>query len=78
MKFLLNIDCNNAAFGEDDNARAFEVARILQDIRRRLLLVDMRGNYGDARGGWTGHFQTIYDANGNDVGRYAFKPDDYQ
>jgi hypothetical protein len=74
MRFNLFIDCDAPAFGDNDNARALETARILQDIARRLLTVNARGDYTDARGGWTGHYQTILDADGNDVGRYAFKP----
>lgn len=58
-RFTLAMDCDHAAFGDDP---APEAARILRAIADRL----------DAEGAaW--HFQTIHDANGNDVGRWRLR-----
>lgn len=82
MRFNLFIDVDNDAF---QPAPYEETARILRAIADRLDTVvlapvkksgaasDALGDYGDRRGGWTGHYQTVLDINGNDVGRYAFK-----
>lgn len=85
MKFTLTIDVDNDAFQPDPYA---ETAAILRSIAGRI--EDARpprstrrgpedeNRLGDyANGAWTGHFQTVLDSNGNDVGRYAFKPDAY-
>jgi hypothetical protein len=57
MGFNLAIHTENAAFDED--ALAPEVARILREIAARL-------------DGWDGYdkYQTVFDSNGNDVGRF--------
>lgn len=59
MKFTLEIDCDNAAFGDTDSERGDEVARVLRDLARRVadgyLMVYLR------------------DANGNTVGTAEFK-----
>jgi hypothetical protein len=57
MQFRLYITTDNAAF-EDPG----ELPRILRKIASDI---------EDGRD--IGHFQTILDANGNDVGRYALK-----
>lgn len=52
MKFELEIDCGNAAFGDnDEDARGHEVARILRDLAGKLeagyikcQLLDHNGN----------------------------------
>ena len=75
MKFLLNIQCDNAAFHgpscpDEDHICAFqndEVRDILRDI---ATCIDRKG--------LSGSFEAIYDTNGNDVGRFAIKPDSYQ
>ena len=63
-RFTLNIDTSNAAF-EDESAP--ELARILRRIADDI-----------ADGRKFDMFQTIQDVNGNDVGQYAEKPDDYR
>lgn len=45
-----------------DGERNRETARILRDVARRL----EAGDYFD-------HYRTLFDVNGNDVGRAAFK-----
>jgi hypothetical protein len=35
-QFRLQITTDNAAFGEDDTDKAYEVARILEDVARRI------------------------------------------
>lgn len=56
------IDTENAAF---DGARDTEVARILRSVANRL----------DAGEDFS-HYLTLFDANGNDVGRAAFKEEE--
>ena len=65
MKFQLYIQCDKAVFDENP---AREVSRILAEISQKIESRDEVPTY----------FQTIYDVNGNDVGRYAIKPDDYE
>jgi hypothetical protein len=62
--FTVKIDCGNAAFDPDPSP---ELARILRGIAERI-----------ERGDDYTMFQTILDANGNDVGRFAIKPADYR
>lgn len=62
MTFRMTFDMDNAAF--EDDAAPFEVARILRQTADRI-----------EREGVPTHYQTIRDANGNDVGRYAAKGD---
>jgi hypothetical protein len=59
MKFVLEINCDNAAFGPDYDARNDEVARILDDLATRLSF----GHVPD----------TLRDINGNKVGTCEFK-----
>ena len=66
MTFRLAIDTDNAAFGDvpDENvmARHMETARILKDVAKRL-----------EQGEDFEKYRTLFDINGNDVGRAAFK-----
>lgn len=63
-RFTVMISTDGAAFEDDPTP---ELARIL-----RRIADDMeQGREYDM-------FQTIHDVNGNDVGRYALKPDDYK
>ena len=57
MEFRLTIDCDNAAFGDDEQERADEVARILLDLLHRL----------------TEESGTAHDSNGNTVGKWSFE-----
>lgn len=57
MRFQLFLTADNAAF--DD---AGELPRILRKVAQDI-----------ESGLDISHFQTIFDANGNDVGRYALK-----
>ena len=77
MIFRLYLDVDNDAFQPLPYA---ETARILRAIADRIesagppkLETEALGDYAD--GGGAMHYQTIRDVNGNDVGRYAFKPD---
>lgn len=65
MKFNLYVNCDNAAF---DSNPAPEVVRILREVAQQI---EDAGEVPDM-------FKTIRDVNGNDVGRYALKPDDYR
>ena len=58
--FTCTIRCENAAFEETP---ASELARILRSIAKRL-----------ETEGASGFYETIRDINGNDVGRWAVKP----
>ena len=58
----LFIHTDNAAFGETESEKAAECARILRNIA---------ANLDDWDG--TQQYQTIFDMNGNDVGRYRLK-----
>lgn len=61
MKFRLEIDCDSAAFGDDDGHRAAELARILAHLVAN----------------WCGAMNagTLRDANGNRVGFARFEPE---
>lgn len=61
-RFVVNMTTDNAAFQDDPR----EIPRILRAIAQQI---------EDGRD--YSMFQTILDANGNDVGRYAEKPDSY-
>ncbi len=61
-RFVVNLSTDNAAF-EDDS----ELPRILRKIAADI--------EADPTRAW--YFQTIFDVNGNDVGRYALKPSSY-
>lgn len=72
--FRLFIDVDNAAFDPDPNQ---ELARILTAIAADLTsdLPAIRVSLDRGSQNWLGHYQTIFDVNGNDVGRYAVKKD---
>lgn len=61
MRFQVDIDCNNAAFGETDADTSNEVA----DILHTLSLV-LQGQPDRDSG-------PLYDTNGNFVGRWSFE-----
>ena len=54
--FQMKIDTDNAAFEDDPGA---EVARILRGVADKV-----------EQGVASGHFQTAFDVNGNDIGRW--------
>jgi hypothetical protein len=58
MQFTVTIDCDNAAF--EDAGPEFEVARILEKLASNLT------EYGPIHAG------ILADANGNEVGSFAF------
>lgn len=58
--FTVKFDTDNAAF--EDGQRDSEIVRILLSIAARI-----------ERDGCSGFCETIRDANGNDVGRFALK-----
>lgn len=65
--FILMVNCDNAVFTGDDEtpteaSAAPELARILREVATRL-------EDGDTYGG----YRTVFDVNGNDVGRFALK-----
>lgn len=65
--FKLNVHTDNAAFCDEetgDPAPASELARILRKVADRV-----------EAGEDISHYLTIFDANGNDVGRFALKED---
>lgn len=59
--FTVKINCGNAAF-EDAPTPDYEIARILRAIADKL-----------EDDGSSGFYETIFDSNGNDVGRFALK-----
>ena len=65
MKFIIRINIENAAFS--DGNEGAELARILRGLADRI------ENTGEA----PRCFENIRDVNGNTVGQYAAKPDDY-
>jgi hypothetical protein len=60
--FTVKIDCDNAAFGEDDFEKTLEIERILRRVADRV-------HKGEGMSCW----ETILDSNGKDVGRFALK-----
>lgn len=65
MKFILRINMDNAAF--NDGNEGAELARILRSIVEAI----------EGHGAAPQCFQNVRDINGNIVGQYAAKPDDY-
>ncbi len=65
-RFVLSVDCGNAAFGETPEECNFELARILIELAGRI-----------ENNGLSGMYQNIKDVNGNIVGNYALKPESY-
>lgn len=64
--FKLSINIDGAAFGDSDEERLDEVARILEETARRV-----------RSGSIANHFTNLYDLNGNAVGQAAFKCEGY-
>lgn len=64
MRFTLSFQMDNAAFDENP---AREVARILFDAAQRIESTDKVPEY----------FENLRDLNGNTIGTYAAKPDEY-
>ena len=64
-KFQLFINCDNDAFA--DGNRDDEIVRLLRETADRI-----------ERGESFEMFQTLFDSNGNDVGRFAIKPESYR
>jgi hypothetical protein len=73
MQFVLNINVDNAAFGDEEtdeqtrvgdiaSERAAETARILREVAARI-----------EAGEITTVMRTVRDSNGNDIGRASFK-----
>ena len=62
--FTMQIDCDNAAFGENWPNLIAEVARVLRDTAMRLEAVGSPVNY------------TVRDINGNRVGWFRFDEHD--
>ena len=58
MKFTMTIDCDNAAFEEPFLAE--ELDSILASVAIKIINMDWH----------PGHSKTIFDSNGNDVGRW--------
>ena len=64
MRAQLTIDTDNSAFGDTREEAAIEVARILEATARKLR--NDPEDYGRC-------FETLFDLNGNDVGRFGMK-----
>lgn len=65
IKYVLEIDCDNAAFGDD---AAAEVARILKEESNRLREVYIKSHH--ELGDWA--VKPLRDVNGNRVGKSEF------
>lgn len=78
MKFLLTINCDNAAFHGDDCEgdnnlplnTLCECSELRESIASTLEKVAQRVRRDDL----DGYYHTILDANGNNVGSFAGKP----
>ena len=70
MKFVLTVNCDNAAFCDEGEATTETAANELARILRKAADQIENGVPYD-------YFQTIRDINGNDVGAYAFKNNAY-
>jgi hypothetical protein len=66
MRFVLTIDCDNAAFGDTQAERNRETARLLREVAGRVtgLTSPVATTLGEGR---------LSDANGNTVGRFGFE-----
>lgn len=62
-QFKLHIECDNAAFGDDDFDARCEIARILRELGDKLGRGDIYRNSA----------QLVRDENGNRVGTYTFE-----
>lgn len=58
-RFTLSIDTDNAAFGEEGEARRAEIARILRDVAVTM-----------ERDPW--EHGSVFDSNGNRVGKFGY------
>lgn len=65
MKFKIEIDCDNAAFGTSLDDRNLQVAEILRGVRNALR----------NEGGFTMRVFPLFDSNGNRVGSASYWPD---
>ena len=65
MKFIIRISMNNAAFA--DGSEGAELVRILRNMADSI----------ESEGEAPRCFKNARDINGNIVGQYAAKPDDY-
>ncbi len=72
MKFTLIIDCNTDAFGASESERNMEVHSILKKLAGEVLRgeVDLGAHFVRSQ------YRTIFDANGNDVGRVSYVRED--
>lgn len=61
MRFQLEIDCDNAAFGETDADTSGQVAYILHELSARLIDNPNRDS------------GALYDTNGNRVGQWSYE-----
>ena len=61
--FKLDIECDNAAFGEDDYEARVEIARMLRELGDKLANGEIYRNSA----------QWLRDVNGNRVGTYKFE-----
>ncbi len=73
MNFHLNMRCDSAAFHDEiegDFKPEVEVARILRAVADKVMSGEfvIHDNFGTS-------YETIFDVNGNDVGRFALKPE---
>lgn len=66
MKFILHVNTDNEDFQPE---AGIELAEILREVAKRV-------EHASNDDLWA--FETIRDSNGNDVGRYALKPDNYE
>jgi hypothetical protein len=62
-QFTLTIECDNAAFGDDDSAACAEINRIMRHLSARLEASELYPNSA----------QWIRDVNGNRVGTYKYE-----
>lgn len=75
MRFELTIDCDNAAFADDetgevdDYSAAREIGEILSLAQNRVASGDLTVAYGVGPGKW----RNLHDSNGNTVGRMILR-----
>lgn len=67
MRLRLEIDCGNAAFGEDGEERAAEVARILRELADRIERRGPPGYLPEYANAFTRTSYLARDKNGNTV-----------
>lgn len=59
MKLNLEVDCGNAAFGEDAQTTAYEVARILRVTAEKMEAGRMSGRCVDYNGNTVGTYELV-------------------